>query len=189
MFVELKARLVFSADNLRPDNLSLDARFQRADLHAGFLKFLDKLLLRPMSFAGHVADRVLDVRVEIGAAEIETSRELQLELLIDQFVEHFLTRWHLAGRELQKASPLLDIECGDWIAVNEHNDDLSVGTRARNDQCDAGHDGSCDAAAADSHDVRNIEHGNVHYASNMASAACKLKTARIADRLTDCGGA
>ena len=134
------------------------------------------------------ANGVLGICVEVGGAEIEAPRQLELDLFVDQFVDHFLTRGYLAvARELQEASSLLDVESGDRITVDDHEDLLGVSARVRREQCDARHGGGCDAAAAGGHDVMHIKHSNVHYKSNMATAAGKSKAARTPDGLTDAG--
>ena len=51
-------------------------------------------------------------------------RFLDLQLFVDQFVDHLLPGWRLVGRQEVQLGALLDIEIGDGLAVDHDRDGL-----------------------------------------------------------------
>jgi hypothetical protein len=133
LVAELEAGLVAAADDLVPDQIGLHARLQRFLHHALLRQIIGELLGALPHPARHVGVGIVDILVDVrdGVAP----EQLDLELLVDQLLDHRLARRLLTlVAELHQPHALVDVVVGDRIAVDQHGDALGVRARRRNAQ-------------------------------------------------------
>jgi hypothetical protein len=74
--------------------------------------------------------------VDIGSAGVDAEflGFLDLQLFIDQFIEHLLPIGGFVGRQQGQLAALLDIEVGDRVAIDHDGDRLRIRNRGRDHQ-------------------------------------------------------
>ncbi len=96
-----------------------------------------------------IDDQVMSFDVLVRNLEAVTFADLHLQFFIDQLVERFLARRRLVGGNLDQFDALIDIERGDRLAVDEHQDRLGgCAAMRRERQADGDHEGRRQAREA-----------------------------------------
>src|SRR3954452_15984210 len=120
MIADLQGRAEFSADDLRPYEICVNARLQSLYADPGLHKHLAELVRAHSGPAGNGSKRGLDLALwHLGDIALA---ELDLEFIVDQLVEHFLTRRRFLRGKLDQARAVRDIQRGDRIAVDQCDD-------------------------------------------------------------------
>ena len=115
--------------SLRPGDVGLDAGFERGGVDAGLRELLGQLVGREPHTARHRGVG----RVDLGIADFQPEflGLAQLELLVDQLIQHFLTWQGPYASTVGKFAALIDVERGDRLAVDDDDDLLRAGGGCR----------------------------------------------------------
>src|SRR6185437_13948005 len=108
LLADLQAFLVAAANQAAPDHVGLDLLLQRLGADALGLQRFGELLRRDPHPLAHLPKGLIDV----GGAGVDAEflGFLDLHLLVDQLVDHFLAARLLVGRDEVELGTLLDVE-------------------------------------------------------------------------------
>jgi hypothetical protein len=127
-----EAFLETSADQTGPDHFGLETGLQGVGANALALQRLRQLIGRDPHPRAHRGVGLLDIGG--GGIDAEFLGFLDLHLLVDQFVDHFLPGRLLARAQEVELGALFDIVIGDRLAVDHDSHALRPQRRAAADQ-------------------------------------------------------
>ena len=125
---DLQALLEPASHQAAPHHLGLDAGLQRFRPDALALERLGELIRGD----SHPRTHLCKCRIDIGRGGIDAELLgfLDLQLLVDQILDHLLPGGGLLRREGGELAALLDIVVGDRLAIDHHGDGLRMQLRS-----------------------------------------------------------